>query len=182
MSKYQNGKIYKIVDVGYNKCYIGSTCEKLSKRMARHRQKYHTYLKEPVDFFSSFKLFEEFGVESCKIELIENYPCKSREELLRREGHYIKQSECVNKVVSGRTNKEYKLDNIEKIREQKREAYYKDKEEGNSYYQRNKERILEKKRVKTNCPVCKCDISIGCLRRHNNSNRHLNNLQEPKNE
>ena len=30
-NKYQNSKIYKIVDVGYNKCYIGSTVEELSK-------------------------------------------------------------------------------------------------------------------------------------------------------
>ena len=29
-SKYQNGKIYKITDIGYSKCYIGSTCESLS--------------------------------------------------------------------------------------------------------------------------------------------------------
>ena len=36
MSKYQNGKIFKIVDVGYSRCYIGSPCEELSQRMARH--------------------------------------------------------------------------------------------------------------------------------------------------
>ena len=40
MNKYQNGKIYKIVDVGYNKCYIGSTTETVSQRMARHRNCY----------------------------------------------------------------------------------------------------------------------------------------------
>ena len=45
MNKYQNGKIYKIVDVGYNKCYIGSTCEALSQRMARHRSNYKRYLQ-----------------------------------------------------------------------------------------------------------------------------------------
>ena len=32
MNRYENGKIYKITDVGYNKCYIGSTCESLSKK------------------------------------------------------------------------------------------------------------------------------------------------------
>ena len=39
INKYQNGKIYKITDIAYNKCYIGSTTEGLSLRMARHRQK-----------------------------------------------------------------------------------------------------------------------------------------------
>ena len=37
-NRYQNGKIYKITDVGYNNCYIGSTTESLSQRMARHRK------------------------------------------------------------------------------------------------------------------------------------------------
>ena len=36
-NRYQNGKIYKFVDNGYNKCYIGSTIEALSVRMAKHR-------------------------------------------------------------------------------------------------------------------------------------------------
>ena len=27
MVNYQNGQIYKVVDVGFNECYIGSTCE-----------------------------------------------------------------------------------------------------------------------------------------------------------
>jgi hypothetical protein len=45
MNRYENGKIYKIVDVGYNKCYIGSTCESLSKRMERHRKQYKEYSK-----------------------------------------------------------------------------------------------------------------------------------------
>ena len=36
MNRYEHGKIYKIVDNGYNKCYVGSTCESLSQRMARH--------------------------------------------------------------------------------------------------------------------------------------------------
>ena len=46
MNRYENGKIYKIVDTGYNKCYVGSTCESLSQRMARHRKDYARYLKE----------------------------------------------------------------------------------------------------------------------------------------
>ena len=45
MNKYHNGKIYKVVDVGYNKCYIGSTTESLSQRMARHRSAYKNIKK-----------------------------------------------------------------------------------------------------------------------------------------
>ena len=47
-NKYQNGKIYKITDVGYNKCYIGSTTEGLSTRMARHRASFKQFLMVKV--------------------------------------------------------------------------------------------------------------------------------------
>ena len=44
-NKYLKGKIYKVVDIGYNKCYVGSTCEELSVRMVRHRDKYKQFIK-----------------------------------------------------------------------------------------------------------------------------------------
>ena len=37
------------------------------------------------------------GSRKNKIELIENYPCNSKEELTAREGYHIKQKNCVNK-------------------------------------------------------------------------------------
>ena len=49
-NKYKNGKIYKIVDIGYNKCYIGSTVEKLSSRIAKHR---NTFFKSKDNTSSS---------------------------------------------------------------------------------------------------------------------------------
>ena len=39
-NKYNMCKIYKITDLGYNKCYIGSTTEPLCSRMAKHRYTY----------------------------------------------------------------------------------------------------------------------------------------------
>ena len=116
MSKYQNGKIYKIVDVGYNKTYYGSTCESLSQRMTRHRAKYTAYLKGNITNTRSFDLFDEFGIENCKIELVENYPCNSKEELRRREGYYIKNNDCINKCVPCRTPAEYYQDENEYCR------------------------------------------------------------------
>ena len=113
MNKYQNGKVYKTVDVGYKKCYIGSTCESLNQRMARHRSKYAAYLNGKVEHTRSFYLFDEFGVDNCKIELIEHYPCDEKDELRKREGEYIRATECVNKQVAGRTHKQYYEENKE---------------------------------------------------------------------
>ena len=86
-NKYQNGKIYKIVDIGYNKCYIGSTCEELSRRMSHHRAKFKRFLNGIKETYTrSYDIFNEYGVENCKIELIEYYKCDTIQELRRKEG------------------------------------------------------------------------------------------------
>ena len=43
-NKYKNGKVYQITDIAYTKRYIGSTCEELSMRMARHRAGFKHFL------------------------------------------------------------------------------------------------------------------------------------------
>ena len=116
--KYHNGKIYQITDIGYNKCYIGSTTESLSLRMARHRANYKSFLsggKGP--HIRLFEIFNEFGIENCKIQLVEYFKCDTLQELQRREGEVIKTTVCVNEIVAGRTQKEYRDDNRDKIRE-----------------------------------------------------------------
>ena len=108
MNRYEKSKIYKVVDLGFNKCYIGSTTEPLSKRMERHRRLYQRYKETCKVDTRCCSLFDEYGVENCKILLLEDYPCKTKEELLRREGEYIKNNECLNRCIAGRTAKEYK--------------------------------------------------------------------------
>ena len=121
LNRYENGKIYKITDVGYNKCYIGSTCESLSKRMERHRKQYKEYIKGRMKKKTTAMIYSMKwvlrNIENCKIELIENYPCQSKEELFKREGGHIKATECVNRQIAGRTQQEWKLDNPEQARE-----------------------------------------------------------------
>ena len=59
MVNYQNGKIYKIEDVGGNMCYIGSTPKDfLSKRMVEHRSKYNTWRNDNTSIrYSVFEIF-----------------------------------------------------------------------------------------------------------------------------
>ena len=107
-NKYEKGKIYLITDVAYTKCYYGSTCEELSKRFWRHKGVYKTFLDGKCSHKHSIcQLFDEFGVENCKIELVELFPTQSKIEVLQREGYYIKNNACVNKEVAGRTPQEY---------------------------------------------------------------------------
>ena len=124
---YANGKIYKIASHCGDKIYIGSTCQHtLAKRMTIHRQGYRTWIKNKCKKVSSFELFDEYGLENCFIELIELFPCNSKDELHKAEGKWIRELKCVNKYIAGRTRqervqetkpaqKQYYLDNKERI-------------------------------------------------------------------
>ena len=154
-NKYKNGKIYILVDTAYTKQYIGSTCEKLSRRRSRHISSYKYYQAHPDQehrFTTSFCMFDEFGIDNVKVELFENYPCNNKEELLKREGFYIRKNDCVNKCIAGRTTKErqqmWQEQNKETMKEKKHEYYLNNKEyfqeQGKSYRETNKEQIKER--------------------------------------
>ena len=181
-NKYEKGKTYQIVDVGFNKCYIGSTTETLKRRMARHKDNYMKYKNgSEKKFARSIFLFDEFGVDNCKILLIKNYPCNNREELEKEEGQEILKNldKCVNKIVVGRTPKEYydtnreqllqnkkehRINNIEQYKEKDRKYHEEHREERNAYskewYENNKEYAIQKRQEyrEQNLDKCKqCD-------------------------
>ena len=134
---YKNGKIYKITDNGYNKCNIGSTCECLCMRMARHRDKYKQYLRTGKKHTNVVLLFDEFGIENCKIELIETFPSDSKSMLQRQEGIHIRNNDCVNEKIERRSHKEYREDNKERL-----------SQIGKEWYEHNKEYCAERARLK----------------------------------
>ena len=82
--------------MGYNLCYLGSTCEKLSKRMERHRADHKIYVDGKKHFTTSYQY--QMNMEKRKSESIENYPCLGSEELLKGEGFHIQNAECINFV------------------------------------------------------------------------------------
>ena len=188
MNKYHNGKIYKIVDVGYNKQYIGSTTESLSQRMARHRAVYKCY-NDGVrkDRNSSFDLFDEYSPEKCKIELVEFCKCETKYELLRREGELIKASDCVNKNVAGRSNREWKADN--KVKEQVYHKTYRENhpdrvlKQQNDYREAHRDVLREKGRQSyhNHTEKHKCECGSTChkfkIKRHERSKKHQAYLQ-----
>ena len=122
-NKYRNGKIYKVVDNAYTSCYYGSTVEQLSKRMAKHRRDYNLYKEGKKAFYTIYKLCDEFQLENCKIELVELYPCNSKEELAKQEGTYIKDNDCVNKKVEGRSKQQWRKDHPEVAKEIQQRYY-----------------------------------------------------------
>jgi ribosome-interacting GTPase 1 len=128
MVNYTNGKVYKIeptvemLDEG--DIYIGSSAkEYLSQRMDTHRRDYKQWKKGNASYtkMSSYNLFDKYGVDNCKITLLEVCSCNSRDELIARESHYIRTMKCVNKIVPDRKMKEWKEDNKEHIAIQSKE-------------------------------------------------------------
>ena len=153
MTDYSKGQIYKVVDNGLNMCYIGSTAQKLCKRMAQHRKDYKDFLTGKRNFTSVFDIFEQYGLENCKIIWVEDYPCNSKKELEAQEGKYQKKTDCVNKHIAGRSSKERYEDNKDEVlakckiyreREDKKEQI---KERKQQYYQKRREHFLTKTQI-----------------------------------
>ena len=150
---YQNGKIYCIRNHIDDEVYIGSTTQLLCKRMVKHR--HDMKLKQHVKVYTKMN---ELGIDKFYIELIENYPCESKEELCKREGHFIREMGTLNSVIAGRTQKEWKIEHKEHIKEYQEnnkysiQAYHKSyteehKEKRKEYNEVNRVEILEKKRL-----------------------------------
>ena len=117
--------------------------------MGGHRRNFKKYLNGNCPLTTSFLLFEEFGIENCKIELVEEFPCENLEQLLKKEGGYIQSLDCVNRCVVGRTRQEYRIANKDKIREYQETNKDKIKE----YQEANKAKISEYR--KTYCLINK---------------------------
>lgn len=160
MPNYQNGKLYTIRSHQTDNVYVGSTTQTLSVRMGGHRANFKSYNKGVGKYVTSFELLK---YDDSYIELIELYPCNSKVELGRGEGIHIRQMDCVNKNIAGRTQVEYYQDNKEQLKEYQKQHYQDNREQikerhkqykqdnkeaikelGKQYYQQNKERQNKK--------------------------------------
>ena len=143
--------LYMIWSPHTNKVYIGSTTQPLHKRFADHKRnarnpkRAHTTVKEIID------------CSDAQIELIEDYPCANRTELNRREGQIQRQRTCVNKLIAGRTDAEYRQDHMEE-----RAAYRKEycqraevKAHRAVYMEENREVLSDKRRAYNQRPEVK---------------------------
>lgn len=86
MVSYKNGKIYKLINSVNDKIYIGSTCQSLGDRMRSHR----SAAKNPLRNSPIYSAMKNIGTDHFKIELIESFSCKSKQELEIREFHIIR--------------------------------------------------------------------------------------------
>jgi hypothetical protein len=149
MPDYKNSKVYKIYSLSNpDLCYIGSTTLILSQRLAKHKHNYKYYQEGKYGYTASYKIFDECN--DYRIELLEAKECNNKEESLKLEGQWIKRLNCINKVIVGRTQTEYRQDRKEHINERVKHYRMMNKEiiaERNKYYRLNNiQKLTEKKK------------------------------------
>lgn len=117
---YLNGKIYTIRSYQTDMFYIGSTTAPLTKRFSQHNCNYNKNKHSNI--------IEIFKHGDAYIELLEEFPCKNKNELNKREGELIRQhkNNCVNIQIPCRTPYEQQKEWAEKNKDEckaKRKIY-----------------------------------------------------------
>jgi hypothetical protein len=148
-NRYKNGKIYTIRYINDDSLiYVGSTIQPLYKRFHEHKRKCFNEKNKEYNKILYVKIRETNNINDWYIELYEDYPTTSKENLLKREGEVIREIGSLNKIISGRTGTEYRENNKDKILEYHKE-YYKSnedkiKQDRKEYYENNKDTIKER--------------------------------------
>ena len=143
--KYKNGKIYTIRCKNDDSLiYVGSTVQPLFKRWHQHKTRVNNQVYNNI----LYQKMRETNIENWYIELYEEFACKNKEQLNKREGEIIREIGKLNKQIAGRTKKEYVEDNKDKLLEQTKEYREKNKqiisEKMKEYREKNKQIISEK--------------------------------------
>jgi hypothetical protein len=167
MSDYSQAKIYKLqCDDGHY--YYGGTAQPLDKRFEGH-----TYKSKAEEDRKVYNHINKIGWDRVRIELVEDYPCENKRQLLLKEDEYIRihinDPLCLNSIVAvGEEDyhHHYYQINGEKMRASMKQNYIENREqrlasmkvyeEANierlrqyrkDYAEKNKERIREQQKA-----------------------------------
>lgn len=176
MVDYSKAKIYKLVCDDL--VYYGSTVLPLNRRENLHRSDFR---HRSYGCCTSKLLFEK-NFDGVKIELVENYPCKNKQELQAREKWYIENNECVNshlkktelekRELRKQVQAKYVENNREKIREYKSKYRQENKEKIKEYFVKNRDVLKAKRQEKITCD-CGSIVCRGHLPKHKKSKKHI---------
>ena len=169
MVNYQEGKIYKLSNKINEKFYIGSTTTELSKR----KSKYQSNIKNSSlhQEINSIGWLDEQKRQIWIIELIENFPCNSKNELEAREGFYIRKyrQETPSILLNIRNVGNPELSKKEAVQKYRKANEKKIKEHQIEYRSTNKEVLNAKKREIVTCDICNSEVTRNSLSEHKKS-------------
>jgi len=158
MPDYSQGKIYKIECKITYEVYYGSTVQSLSERIRHHKSDRNCTAINIIDR------------GNYTINVIEEVPCDTLQELEARESYYIRNNECINLRVPGRTIQEWREANKVELA-QKSKDYREDniewyKQYHKEYRKANIEILKSKKSEKFTCncggKYTRCNYSQHC--------------------
>ena len=112
-----------------------------------------------------FDIFDIYGCDNCEIVNLMVIVCDTKKDLELIEGLFILRNACMNKIQTGRTRKQYILDNKEKIKQN---------------YLNNRDKLLNYfkcyGRSKIMCNECNTEYCKDTIQKHRISKKHINNL------
>lgn len=196
---YSRGKIYKLVstteiDTDPYAIYVGSTTCELHTRFCYHKS------DSKRGSSKIYKAMRELGVDTFRIELLEEYPCKDYEELrmveriwqdeLNAKYNTIRAYRSVEDIRTDQ--RKFRQENREKVLLQKKASYQRNRVQRRSYYRQyyidNRERILERAKLyrvsnrdainaykarKILCAYCDINVSSWNMTIHCRSQKHI---------
>ena len=173
-AKYQNSKVYKIIDNTENQYYyIGSTHSTLSKRLYNHKQEGRLHPEQRKNkYFNSI----DWNV---RIILINEFKLENKDQLRREEDKIIR--ECINDPKCLNMRREIITPDENRTR---RKQYTIDHQEHKTEYDReyreiNKERIKQIDSIIFTC-ICGSSYNGKHKTRHEKTKKHQSWLTEQK--
>ena len=153
MVNYANGKIYKLVNNVDGKIYVGSTCGELRQRKWVHKAESIRSCERKV-----YKHLNQIGWCNVDIILIEACECKNKDELHRRERHFVDELKpdlninIPNRKYVGQFKLDYKK----------------------AWRENNKDELNQK--AKQNKHICECGTTVqnSGKARHKKTKKHTN--------
>ena len=153
------GRIYKITSSETDDVYVGSTTKTLRERLSQHKSNYKQYIKNKYRYVKSFDILKFVDV---KIELLSEGMFDNKHDLHVLEGQYIITTpNCINRCVAGRTEKQYKQDNAERLSENNKKYWGTHKDIYNAII---------------TCPTCGGTYNKTHIKRHHNTIKHKNSV------
>lgn len=149
--------------------YVGSSCDFIN-REKKHRynccnnessDKYNLPIYKYIRENGGFENYEIIPVSFHNLNNIVELRILEQQEIDKHDG-------LLNCYYAVRTNKQYRIDNKEKINERKKQYRIDNKDKIKQFYIDNKEKINEK----VNCD-CGCIVSQYNLIRHKKTKKHL---------
>jgi len=187
-NKYENAKIYKLIDNTNGNIYFGSTYLTEKERLEKHKINFKSFINNyKCNWCQSYKILMN---NDYVIEKIEDYPCNSKTELRKRENYYIVNFNCINSKKAYVSEEEEKL-NWKKLRIEWRkknklennEKYKHELDYAKKYQQelrKDKDKYNKQKEwfsQKINCSKCDKIITRNSLARHKKSEYCLNYIE-----